>query len=138
MGRRRRRVAADDDARRPLYENATPAAARLPGTTSATKFLRQTGTGSASAVPAWDTLQSGDVPVLNQSTTGNAATATNLAGGATFPAYVAPKVTTLTQSGGNVAVDASLGNDCRLSLTASGWTISNPVNPVNGQDLVSS
>jgi len=60
-----------------IYENATPAAARLAGTTSATKqFLTQTGTGSLSAAPAWGTISAGDVPTLNQSTTGNAATAT--------------------------------------------------------------
>jgi hypothetical protein len=37
-----------------IYENATPAAARLAGSTSASKaFLVQTGTGSVSAAPAW-------------------------------------------------------------------------------------
>ena len=46
-----------------LYEDATPAAARLAGNTTTTrKFLRQQGTGSVSAVPAWDTLQIGDIP----------------------------------------------------------------------------
>ena len=56
-----------------LYENATPAPARLAGNTSAAKnFLTQTGTGSASAAPAWGTIASGDVPTLNQNTTGTA------------------------------------------------------------------
>lgn len=46
-----------------LYENATPAAARLAGSTSATKnFLTQTGTGSVSAAPAWGTIAAADVP----------------------------------------------------------------------------
>lgn len=46
-----------------LYENSTPAQARLAGNTTTTrKFLRQTGTGSASAAPAWDTLQAADIP----------------------------------------------------------------------------
>jgi hypothetical protein len=46
-----------------VYENATPAPARLPGNTSATKnFLTQTGTGSVSAAPAWGTIAAGDVP----------------------------------------------------------------------------
>lgn len=49
-----------------VYEDATPTAARLAGNTIATrKFLRQLGTGSASAVPAWDTLVSGDIPSLS-------------------------------------------------------------------------
>lgn len=39
--------------------------ATLPGNTSATRqFLRQVGTGSASAPPAWDTLLVSDLPVL--------------------------------------------------------------------------
>jgi hypothetical protein len=49
-----------------LYEDATPAPARLPGNTAATrKFLRQAGTGSVSAPPAWDTLQAADIPDLS-------------------------------------------------------------------------
>lgn len=54
-----------------LYENATPAAARLPGNTSATKqFLTQTGTGSASAAPAWAGIVSGDLPTGTTSAQG--------------------------------------------------------------------
>jgi hypothetical protein len=46
-----------------IYEDATPTAVRLAGNTTTTrKFLRQTGTGSVSAAPAWDTLQDGDMP----------------------------------------------------------------------------
>ena len=54
-----------------LYENATPAAARLPGNTSATKnFYTQTGTGSASAAPAWGTIAAGDLPAATDATQG--------------------------------------------------------------------
>ncbi len=43
--------------------NGTPAWARLAGNaTSTRKFLRQTGTGTVSALPAWDTLLAGDIP----------------------------------------------------------------------------
>jgi hypothetical protein len=46
-----------------LYEDATPAPARLAGNTSATKkFYTQAGTGSASAAPAWGTIAAGDLP----------------------------------------------------------------------------
>lgn len=46
--------------------NATPAWQRVPGNTTATrKFLRQTGTGTVGALPAWDTLVSGDLPAHN-------------------------------------------------------------------------
>ncbi len=60
-----------------LFENGTPAIDRLPGNITSTKnFLTQTGTGLVSGNPAWGTIQAGDVPILNQDTTGNAATAT--------------------------------------------------------------
>lgn len=125
-----------------LYENATPAPAALAGNTTATKnFLTQTGTGSVSAAPAWGTIAAGDVPTLNQNTsgsaascTGNAATATNLAGGATVPAYLAPTVSTLTFVGsGTTLVNAALSNAFNLTLTASTTTLGNPTNSVDGQ-----
>lgn len=60
-----------------IYENSTPAAARLAGNTTSTKnFLVQTGTGSASAAPSWGTISAGDVPTLNQNTSGTAANVT--------------------------------------------------------------
>lgn len=56
-----------------IYENATPAAARLAGdTTNTRKFLRGQASGGVAQAPAWDTLQAGDVPTLNQNTTGTA------------------------------------------------------------------
>lgn len=46
-----------------IYENATPAAARLAGNTTSTKnFLTQTGTGSVSASPAWGIIAASDLP----------------------------------------------------------------------------
>src|SRR5208337_3690576 len=48
-----------------IYENATPAAARLAGNTTSTRnFLRSLGAGSAATAPVWDTLQAGDIPSL--------------------------------------------------------------------------
>lgn len=56
------------------YGTGADTASKLAGNTTATKkFLRQTGNGSVSAAPAWDTLVSGDIPTLNQDTTGSAA-----------------------------------------------------------------
>jgi hypothetical protein len=47
---------------------------RIAGNTTTTrKFLRQTGNGTISAAPVWDTLLAADVPTLNQNTTGTAA-----------------------------------------------------------------
>jgi hypothetical protein len=64
-----------------LYAAASGAGSRLAGNTTTTKkFLTQTGTGSASAAPAWGTIVSTDLPAsITSSTTGNAATATMLA-----------------------------------------------------------
>jgi hypothetical protein len=48
-----------------IYENGTPAAARLAGDTSNNrKFLRTQATGGVAQAPAWDSLQAGDVPQL--------------------------------------------------------------------------
>lgn len=61
-----------------IYENATPAPARLAGNTTSTKnFLTQTGNGTISAAPAWGTIAAGDVPTLNQNTTGTASNITD-------------------------------------------------------------
>lgn len=74
------------------------------------------------------------ISTLNQNTTGNAATATNLAGGATLPAYLAPAVAALAfVGGGTTLVNAALGNSFNLTLTASTTTLGNPSNPVDGQ-----
>ena len=61
-----------------VYCSASNVLAKLAGNTTATRnFLRQTGTGSASAAPAWDTLVAGDIPSLSTSilTSGTIATA---------------------------------------------------------------
>lgn len=101
----------------------------LAGAVTLAQFLR--GNGAHVVMAA---IQASDVPTLNQSTTGNAATATNLAGGATLPDYLAPAVTTLVFVGsGTTLVNAALGNAFNLTLTASTTTLGNPSNPVDGQ-----
>jgi hypothetical protein len=80
------------------------APARLAGNTSATKnFLTSTGTGSAAQAPAWGTIAAGDVPTLNQNSTGTAA---NLSGTPALP----NGTTATTQTGGDnstkIATDA--------------------------------
>lgn len=87
-----------------IYENATPAPARLAvGTTG--QYL----TVSAGA-PAWGGL------------TGTAT------------AYLAPAVVALTGAA-TTLVNAALGNDFRLTLTSSSWTMGAPSNPVDGQRI---
>lgn len=59
-----------------IYENVSPAAARLAGNTSATlKVLTQTGTGAVSAAPAWNTL---NASVIAAGTLATARGGTNL------------------------------------------------------------
>jgi hypothetical protein len=49
-----------------IYGSAANTATRLPGNTTTTRnFLRQTGTGSVSAAPAWDTVTKSDVGLSN-------------------------------------------------------------------------
>lgn len=56
-----------------IYSSATNTLSKLSGNTTTTKkFLTQTGNGSVSAAPGWNTIVAGDVPTLNQNTTGTA------------------------------------------------------------------
>ena len=56
-----------------IYSDATDSLATLPGNSTTTKkFLNQTGTGSASQAPSWDTISSGDVSGLGTMSTQNA------------------------------------------------------------------
>lgn len=51
-----------------LYSSASNTLSKLAGNTTATKkFLRQTGNGTISAAPAWDTLVAGDIPAIAES-----------------------------------------------------------------------
>ena len=65
-------------------------------------------------------------------------TAGNLAGGATFPAYVAPAAVTLTDAS-TVSVNAALGNYYQLLMTSAvggSRTIAAPTGAVNGDSFV--
>ena len=96
-----------------LYGAASGVGTRLAGNTTATKnFLVQTGTGSASAAPAWGTIAAADVPTLNQNTTGTA-------GNVTGTVAVANGGTGLTTTPANGALDIGNGTGfTRTTLTA--------------------
>lgn len=54
-----------------IYEDATPTPVRLAGnTTSTKKYLTQTGTGSVSAAPGWNTIAAADLPAATTSAQG--------------------------------------------------------------------
>ena len=63
----------------PYQSNTYVTSLLAPNTSTTRKFLRQAGTGTNGAAPAWDTIAVGDIPTLNQNTSGNAGTATKLA-----------------------------------------------------------
>jgi hypothetical protein len=76
-----------------IYGGASGAGTRLAGNITANRrFLRQTGTGAASAAPAWDALASGDIP-------NNAAEAGSVANLLTFKADGTGAAATVTYNG---------------------------------------
>ena len=104
-----------------LYGASGGAATRLAGNTTTTrKFFRQTGTGSVSAAPAWDTLVSGDLPAATTSAPGSIQLAGDLSGTATSP--------TVTTIGGHTPVTQST----TLSGDLSGTLPSPTVAKLNG------
>ena len=56
-----------------LYGSVSGLSKLSGNTTTTKKFLTQTGDGTSSAAPAWETILAADVPTLNQNTTGTAA-----------------------------------------------------------------
>ena len=99
------------------YENSTPAATRLPGNVTTTKnFLVQTGTGAASAAPAWGTIAASDVPTLNQNTTGTAANVT----GVVAIANGGTGTTNGSITGTGALTFAASGTNQNVTLTPSG------------------
>lgn len=81
------------------YANGSSTNTRLAGSTSATKnFLTQTGTGSASAAPAWGTIQAGDLPAATTSAVGAVELTNDLGGTATSPSVLGVHGTTVPAS----------------------------------------
>jgi hypothetical protein len=95
-----------------IYGGSAGAATRLAGDTSnVRKLLRSLSSAGVAAAPVWDTLTTTDMP--NQ---------------------MVAKVVTLTDAS-TIAVDASLGNDYRVTIGAS-RTMGNPTNPLDGQKIL--
>jgi len=96
-----------------LYSGVTDTLSKLAGNTTTTKkVLTQTGTGSASAAPAWDTISSGDITGLGTMATQNANNVA-ISGGninGTVIGNSSPQAgafTTLTANSGSTVLDAS-------------------------------
>jgi hypothetical protein len=101
---------------------------RLAGNTTATRrFLRQTGTGSASAAPAWDTLTDPDIPSALTGKTYNgltlvaAGTGFTVAGGATSKTLAVNNTLTFSGTDGstlNIGAGGTLGSAAYTASTA--------------------
>lgn len=116
-----------------IYGGASGTPTDLAGNTTTTrKFYRQTGTGSASAAPAWDTLQTGDLPSGTALLSGGAAGAFSgaLSTSASFAAGVASLADAST-----ILVNAALGCTFRVTLGGN-RTLANPTNPTDGQRII--
>jgi hypothetical protein len=105
----------------PYQSNTDTTTLLSPNTTITKKFLRMTGDGTNGAAPAWDTIAAGDIPTLNQNTTGTASglsgsqvanyfyagPATGPAAPASWRAIVAGDIPTLNQNTTGSAASAS-------------------------------
>jgi hypothetical protein len=111
-----------------FYGSAANTLSALAGNTTATKrFLTQTGTGSASAAPAWGSIVDGDIPAALTGKTYNALTLTALATGFSIAGGTASKTltvsNTLTLSGTdsstlNIGSGGTLGTAAFTASTA--------------------
>lgn len=83
-----------------IYEDGTPAPARLPGNTTTTKkWLNQTGTGSVSAAPSWSAIAYADLPALSVGTVpGNGGTSSATPSEVIVPMQVVPETSVTNQS----------------------------------------
>jgi hypothetical protein len=118
--------------------NADYLAVATGGLTGATTATRYTG-GTTSGAPASGTFATGDFIVDTSgqmwvcTSGGTPGTWVPIRGG-TAPAATAPAVVALTGAA-TTTVNAAAGNDFRLTLTSSSWTIGVPSSPVDGQRI---
>jgi hypothetical protein len=113
-----------------IYGDTGGAAARLVGSITATKqFLTQTGTGSASAVPAWGTIVLGDLPasVVNTNNSQSAGTVFgNFSAAAGAPSYNAAGSANQVlgvQNGGSGLEYKTIAGSSNVTVTQSPGTI---------------
>lgn len=120
-----------------LYASSTTALSKLSGNTTTTrKFLRQTGNGTASAAPAWDTIVAADVPGSALTKTDDTNVTLTLGGSPTTALLNAASLTLgwtgqLAASRGGTGV-SSFGGTNTLLYTTSTSTLSSLATANNG------
>lgn len=123
-----------------LVNNAAPVVSGgLTGATAATRWVGAIASGAAPVSGTfltgdWMTVQTGGVIVCTAGGSPGTWSAGAVFTGGTLTQFLAPAVVSLT-FGATISVNAALGNDFRLTLTASTGTIANPANPVDGQRI---
>jgi hypothetical protein len=122
-----------------LINNVAPAVSG--GLTGAVAANRWVGAIASGAAPASGTFLAGDWLIVLTGgiiiCTAGGTPGTWVSGGftgGTLTQYIAPAVVSLT-FGVTISVNAALGNDFRVTLTASTGTIANPTNPVDGERI---
>lgn len=126
---------------------------RLAGSTASTiDVLTSTGSGGSATAPAWQNGYSLFDAAGTAALTGAAGTAYAQVIGAAGTAYtnqyavpisgtamtgpLSPGVSALTQAAGTVAVNARAGNVFNGTLTASGWVIATPSDPLGDGQII--
>lgn len=93
-----------------IYHDGTDDVRLAGNTTTSRRFLRQTGTGTVSAAPAWDALTDGDIPTALTGKTYNSLTLTAAATGFTVAGGTTSKTLTVSNTLTLAGTDASTLN----------------------------
>lgn len=120
-----------------IYHDGTDNVRLAGNTVAGRRFLRQTGNGTTSAAPAWDSLQDADVPSALTGKTYNALTLTAAATGFTIAGGTTSKTLTVSNTLTLAGTDASTLNiGAGGTLGSAAFTASTAYAPAAGSSSV--
>jgi hypothetical protein len=120
-----------------IYHDGTDNVRLAGSTANGRRFLRQTGTGTISAVPAWDALTDGDIPSTLTGKTYNGLTLTAAATGFTLAGGTTSKTLTVNNSLTLSGTDASALNiGAGGALGSAAFTASTAYAPAAGSSSI--